>query len=54
MEGERGRIFRSSDRSRVNQDRGRKGKRSAGMANTQVCQRCTEILRIGKLLSSIH
>jgi len=54
MKGQRSGIFKSCDRSRGNQDGEREGKRSAGMVDIQVCQRCTEILRIDKLLSLIY
>ena len=54
MEGKRGRVFGSSDWAGRNQDRGGKGEGSIGMADTEVCQRCVEILRISKLLLLIY
>ena len=54
MEGERSRIFRSSDWTGRNKDGGGKGERSIGLANTKVCQECSEVLGIGKLLLLIH
>ena len=54
MKGEGNRILGGSDWARRNQDGGRKGEGSIGMANTEVCQRGTEILRIGKLLPPIY
>ena len=54
MKDERNRILGDSDWAGRNQDGGRKGEGSIGIANTKVCQRCTEILRIGKLLPLIY
>ena len=54
MKSQKGRIFGSGDRAGGNQDRRREGERNIGVADTQVCQRYTEVLRIGKLLSPIH
>ena len=42
------------ERTGRNKDRGGEGERGFGMANTEVCQRCAEILVIGKLLSLVH
>jgi len=52
--GERSRVSRSGDWTRWNKDGRREGERCTGLADTEVCQRCTKILRIGKLLSLIH
>ena len=54
MEGERSRILRSSDWTGRNKDGEGKGKRSIGLANTKVCQECSEVLGIGELLLLIH
>ena len=54
MKGERSRVSRSGDWTRRDKDRRREGERCTGLADTEVCQRCTKILRIGKSLSSIH
>ena len=48
------RVFRSSNRTRGDKDRKRKIKRSFGMADTKVCQGCSEILRAGKLLLPVY
>ena len=52
MKDERGRILRSSNRTRENQDRKRERERYFELANPKRSQRCTEILKIGKLLLS--
>ena len=54
MKGKGGRIFRSSDRTGRDKDGEREGERSAGVADTKVCQRYTKVFRIGKLLLLIH
>ena len=54
MEDEGGRIFRSDNRTRRDKDREREGERSIGVADTEVCQRCTKVLGVGKLLSPIY
>ena len=54
MKGQRGRIFRSSNRTGRNKDEGGEGERGFGRADTEICQRCAEILGIGKLLSPVH
>ena len=54
MEGERSRILRSGNWTRRNKDGGGKDKRSIGLADTEVYQEHSEVLRIGKLLSLIH
>ncbi len=54
MEGERSRVFRSSNRTRGDKNERREGERCFGLANTKVCQGCTEVLRIGELLLLIH
>ena len=50
----RGRIFRGNNRTRGNEDEGREGEGSIGMADTKVCQEHPKVLRIGKLLLLIH
>ena len=54
VEGERSRILRSGDWTGRNKDREVKGKRSIGLANTEVYQGCLEVLGIGESLSLIH
>jgi len=54
VEGVRGRIFRSGNRTGRNKDGGRKGEGCVRLANTQVCQGCAKIPRTGELLSLIH
>ena len=47
-------FFGSGNRTRRNKDGRRVGERSIKMANIKVCQRCTEIPRIGELLSPVY
>ena len=54
MEGQRGRIFESSNWTRRNKDREGESERGFGIADTKVCQRHAKILGIGKLLSPVH
>ena len=54
MKGERSRVFRSGNRTGRDKDGKGEGKRSLGVADTEICQRCAEISGIGKLLSLIH
>ena len=54
IESKGSRVLGSSDRTRRDKDGRRKGKRSIGMADTKVCQRCAEVLGIGELLLLIH
>ena len=54
MEGEGSRIFRSGNRTRGDQDGGRKSKRCIELADSERGQECTKILRISKLLLLIH
>ena len=54
IEGERGRVFRSGNRTGRDKDGEGKSKRSLGVADTEMCQRCSEIPGIGKLLPLIH
>ena len=54
MKSERSKVFESSDWTRGNKDGGREDERCFKLANTEVCQRHTKVLRIGKLLSSIY
>ena len=54
IEGEGGGIFRSSNRTRGDKDGEGEGERSIGVADTEVCQRCTKVLRVGELLLLIY
>ena len=54
MEGEGGRIFESSNWTRRNKNGEGEGKRSLGVADTEMCQGCSKIPGIGKLLLLIH
>jgi len=54
VESERDRISRSGDWTGRYKDGGGEGKRYIGMANTEVCQRHTEVFKIGELLLSIY
>ena len=54
MKGKGGGIFRGSNKTGENKDGEGEGKKSFGMADTKVCQRCSKILRTGKLLSLVH
>jgi len=54
VKGKGSRILGSSNWAGRNQDGGGKGEGSIGMADTEVCQKCAEILRIGKLLLPIY
>ena len=54
MKGKESRVLGSGNRTRRDEDRRRKGKKSVGMADTKVCQRCAEILGIGQLLLPIY
>ena len=54
MKGKGGRVLRSSNRTRGDKDGKGEGERSIGVANTEVCQRCTKVLRIGELLLLIY
>ena len=54
MEGERSRVFRSGNRTGKDKARERKGKRSLGVADTKMYQRCSEVLGTGQLLSLVH
>ena len=46
--------FGSSNWTRWNQDRGRKGEGNIRLANTKVCQRYSKVFKIDELLSSIY
>jgi len=48
------RILGSSNRTRGDQNGRREDERGFGLADSERSQKCTEILRIGKLLLSIH
>jgi len=54
VESERSRVFGSGDWTGRNKDGGGEGKRCIGLANTEVCQRYTKVLRIDELLPLIH
>ena len=54
MEGARGNIFEGGDRAKRNPDGEREGKESIGLADISVCQRCSKVPRVGKLLLLIH
>ena len=54
IESEGSRVFRSSNRTGRNKDGGEKGKRSLGIADTEMCQRRAEVLGTGQLLSPVH
>ena len=54
MEGERGGIFRDSDRTKQNKDGRKKGEGSIRVANTKVYKRHAKIPRTGKLLLPVH
>ena len=54
MKSKGSRIFRSSNWGRRNKDGRREGEEYIGLANIKVCQGCTKVLRIGKLLSLIY
>jgi len=54
IEGKGSRVLGSDNRTRGDENGKRKGERSVGMADTKVCQRCTEIFGTGELLSSVH
>ena len=54
VESEESRIFRGGYQRRWNKDERREGERCFGLADTKVCQGHTKVLRIGKLLLSIH
>jgi len=53
VEGKEGTIFRSSNGGGKSGNRRKKGRGSVKVANTTMCQRCQEILRVGKLLSTL-
>ena len=54
VEGKRGRVLGSSNRTARNKNGGGKSKRCFGMADTKVCQRYAKILGTGELLSSVY
>ena len=54
MEGEESRVFKSSDRTRENQDGREKDERCVRLADPKESQGCTKVLRIGKLLLPIY
>ena len=54
VEGERSGVFESSNWARGNKDGRREGERCFGLTNTKVCQGCSKVLRISKLLLPIY
>ena len=54
VEGERSRVLGSGDGTGRKKNGRGTSKRTIGLANTEVCQGCSEVLGIGKLLSPIH
>ena len=54
MKGEGSKVSKSSNGTRRDKNGGREGEGCFRLANTTVCQGCAEVLRIGKLLLSIH
>jgi len=54
VESERSRILRGGNQGKRDKDGRREGEGCVGLADTKVCQGCTEVLRIGKLLLPIH
>ena len=54
MKDERSRVSRSGNWAGRNKDRGREGERCFGLADTKVCQKHIEVLRVSKLLSTIY
>ena len=50
MESKKGTIFESSNGGRKSGNGRKKGIRSVEVADTTMCQRCQEILRVSKLL----
>ena len=54
MKGERSRVSKSNNWTRRNKDGEGEGKRYIGVADIKVCQGCSKVLGIGKLLLLIH
>ena len=54
MKDEKSRVFGSGSWDRRYKDRRGEGERCFGLADTKVYQGCSEVLGIGKLLSSIY
>jgi len=54
VKSEGSRVFGSGNWTREHKNGRREGKMYFGLANTKVYQRYSEVLRIGKLLLSIH
>jgi len=54
VEGLRSWVSRSSNKSRGDKDGKREDEGCFGLANTKVCQGCSKVSRIGKLLLPIH
>ena len=50
VKGQRSWIFRSYNGTRQNKDKERKGLRNSRLTDAKECERCTKVLRIGKLL----
>ena len=54
IEGERGGVFRGSNRTGGDKDGEGESKRSRGVADTEICQRRSEVLEAGQLLFPVH
>ena len=54
IEGERGGVFRGSNRTGGDKDGEGESKRSLGVADTEICQRRSEVLEAGQLLLPVH
>jgi len=54
VKSQRGGVFGSGDRTRQDKNGEREGERCFGLANTKVCQGCSEVLEIDELLLLIH
>ena len=50
MKGSESWVLRSSNKTRKDKDGGRESEMYFGLADIKVCQECTEVPRIGKLL----
>ena len=54
MKGKRSRVSRNGNRTRRYKNGRREGEGSIRLANIQVCQGYTEVLRTSKLLLLVH
>ena len=50
VKGQRDQVFRSYDRIRYSKDEEGESSESSRLASIKECERCTEVLRVGKLL----